>query len=124
MSDPRHANDIEKLGHHVLHRLDDFLKRFQEFLPELDYSWSARFHTKIRWYSQKKTANSLLATISCSEVSLNLWVTIEIVRSKDKSIKALQDIIQKLELEKEMVSSLSNEMYVKIQLHEVIWFCH
>ena len=123
-SDPKHTNDIRKLGHHIWYRLETFLRRFQELLPALDYSRSARAQTKIMWYFQKKTANSLLATISRSEVSLNLWVTIDMVQSRDKRIKTLEEVIRKLELEKMLVSALRNEMYVKILLHGLICLCH
>ena len=123
-SDPKHANDIGKLGYHIWSRLKTFLKRFQEFLPALDCSMSARTLTKIMWYFQKKTANSLLAMISRSEVSLNLWVSIDMVQSRDKRIKTLEDEIRKLELLEMSVPALRHEVYVKILLYGLVCLCY
>ena len=123
-SDPKYATDIRKLGHYIWIRLKAFLKRFQDLLPVLDCSKNARTLTKFLWYFRKKTADSLLGTISRGEVSLSLCVSIDMVQSRDKRIKILEEEIRRLELLRMLVPALRDEVYVKILLYGLICLCY
>ena len=123
-SDPKHAKDIQKLGHHIWIGLKTFLKRFQELLPALDCSKRARYLTKLKWYFQRKTADSLLGSMSRGEVSLSLWVCIYTVKSRDKRIKTLEAEIRRLELQQMSVPALRDEVYVIILLDGLTCLCY
>lgn len=123
-SDPKHAKDIRKLGRHTWSRLEIFLKSYQELLPALKRSKRARARTRFKWFIEKKTADSLLCMLSHSEVSLNLWVSIDKVQSQDKLIKTLEEEIQRLKRRKESVHTLRGIVYVNILIYGLICLCY
>lgn len=111
-SDPEHANDLRRMGFHILADLERLLRGFRKSLPDLDRSKTARARIRIQWYFQRKTVENLLRAISRGEVSLTLWIAIDTVHSRDRSIMALQAQLENLRSLGMSVSVLEHEVYV------------